>query len=104
MGPERGLRRDQRAEGLALDYADDVAGGLHAEDHHGHVVVAAQGYGGGVHDAEVEAEHVGVGDFGELGGVGVGLGIGGVDAIDGGGFEQDVGSDLHGAQAGSGVG
>jgi hypothetical protein len=98
------LGGDEGAQGFALDYADYVAGGLHAEDHHGHVVVSAEGDGGGVHDAEVEAEDFGVGDFGELGGGGVEFGVGGVDAVDGGGFEQDVCADLHGAEAGCGVG
>src|SRR5205823_4156125 len=75
-----------------------------AEDHHGHVVVFAEGDGGGVHDAEVEAEDVGVGDLVEFGGFFVDFGVGGVDSVDGGGFEEDVGFDLHGAEAGGGVG
>src|ERR1035441_9782098 len=37
----------QRAQRLALDHADDVARLPHAEEHHGHVVVAAEGYGCG---------------------------------------------------------
>ena len=40
----------------------------------------------------------------EFCGVVVDLGVGGIDAVDGGGLEQDVGLDLHGAQAGGGVG
>jgi hypothetical protein len=60
------------------------------EDQHGHFVVAAKGDGGGVHDAEVEAEDVGVGDLGKLGGVSVDLGVGGVDAVDRGSLEQGV--------------
>jgi hypothetical protein len=95
---------DQRAYLFAADDADDVALLAHAEDHHGHVVVAAEGDGGLVHDAEVETDDVGVGDLGELGGFGVELGVRGVDAVDGGGFEEDVGFDLHGAEAGGGVG
>src|SRR6185312_9559320 len=83
---------------------DDVSRLFHAEHHHGHIVVFAEGYGSGVHDAKVEAENVVVGDLLEFGGVRAGLGIGGVDAVDRGGLEQDVGLDLHGAQAGGGVG
>src|ERR1039458_7394498 len=94
----------QRAQRLALDHADDVARLPHAEDHHGHVVVAAEGYGCGVHDAEVQAEDVRVGNLLELGDVGVDFGVGGIDAVDRGGLQQDVGFDLHGAQRGSGVG
>src|SRR5438270_13744711 len=40
----------------------------------------------------------------ELSGFFVDFGVGGVDAVDGGGFEEDVGFDLHGAEAGGGVG
>jgi len=40
----------------------------------------------------------------EFGGFVVDLGVGGVDAVDRGGLEEDVGLDLHGAEAGGGVG
>ena len=40
----------------------------------------------------------------EFGGFFVDFGVGGVDSVDGGGFEEDVGFDLHGAEAGGGVG
>src|SRR5207302_3534658 len=99
-----GLGGYQGADFFAFDDPDDVAGLAHAEDHHGHVVVFAEGDGGGVHDAEVEAEDVGVGDLVEFGGFFVDFGVGGVDSVDGGGFEEDVGFDLHGAEAGGGVG
>jgi hypothetical protein len=98
------LGGDERAYLFAADDADDVALLTHAEDHHGHVVVFAEGYGSGVHDTEVEAENVVVGDLGEFGSFVVDLGVGSVDAIDRGGFEEDVGLDFHGPEAGSGIG
>ena len=101
---EKNLSRDERADLLSADDADDVSGFAHAEDHHGHVVVFAERYGSGIHDAEVEAENVRVGDLLEFGGFVVEFGIGGVDAVDGGGLEEYVGFDLHGAEAGGGVG
>ena len=60
--------------------------------------------GGGVHDTEVEAEHLAVGDLLEFGGFVVDFRVCGVDAVDGGGLEKDVCLDLHGAEAGGGVG
>src|SRR6202035_2232715 len=87
-----GLGGDQRADLFAADYADDVALFAHAEDHHGHVVVFAEGDGGGVHDAEVEAEDVRVGDLGEFGGFVVDLaggGVGGEEWVAGTGGEDD---------------
>ena len=98
------LRGNEGTDFFAADDADDVSRLAHAEDHHGHVVVFTERDGGGVHDAEVEAEDVGVGDLRELGGFFVDFGVGGVDAVDGGGFEEDVGFDLHGTEAGGGVG
>src|SRR5205807_7715623 len=93
---------DKGADLFAADDAYDVAGLPHAEDHHGHVVVFAERDGGGVHDAEVEAEDVVVGDQVEFGGFFVCFWVGGVDSVDGGGLEADVGLDLHGAEAGGG--
>src|SRR5579864_1916995 len=90
---------DQGADLLSADNADDVALLTHAEDHHGHVVVFTEGDGGGVHDAEVEAEDIGVGDLVEFGGFVVDFGVGSVDTVDGGGFEEDVRFDVHGLQA-----
>lgn len=98
------LGSDERAYFFAADDADDIAGFAHAEDHHGHVVVFTEGDSGGVHDAEVEAEDVAVGDLLEFCGFFVDFGVGGVDAVDGGGLEEDVGLDLHGTEAGGGVG
>ena len=95
---------DQGADLFAADDAYDVAGLAHAEDHHRHVVVTTEGYCSGVHDAEVEAKHLAIGDLFEFCGFIVDLGVGGVDAVDGGGLEQYVGLDLHGAEAGGGVG
>ena len=60
------LGGDQGANFFAADDADDIAGFAHAEDHHGHVVVFTEGDGGGVHDAEVEAKDVRVGDLFEF--------------------------------------
>jgi len=99
-----GLGGDEGTYFFAADHADDIAGFTHAEDHHGHVVVFAEGDCGRVHDAEVEAEDVVVGDLLELCSFVVDLGVSGVDTVDGGGFEEDVGFDLHGAEAGGGVG
>src|SRR5579884_2290029 len=51
---QRGLRRDHRTHQLAFDNTDDIAAFAHTEDHHGHTVVSAHGYGRGVHDPQVE--------------------------------------------------
>ena len=98
------LGGDERAYLFAADDANDITGLAHAEDHHGHIVVTTQGDGGGVHDAEIKTKHLAVGDLLELGGGVIFFGIGGVDTVDGGGFEEDVGLDFHGPEAGGGVG
>src|SRR5271156_4519406 len=95
---------DQGTNLFAADDPDDVSWLAHAEDHHGHIVVFAEGDGCGVHDSEIEAEDVRVGNLWKFGGFIVDFGVGGVDAVDGGGLEEDVGLDLHGAKAGGGVG
>lgn len=95
---------DEGPDFFSSDDADDVAGFAHTEDHHGHVVVFAEGDGCGVHDFEVETEDVVVGDLLEFGGFFVDFWIGGVDAIDRGGLEENVSFDLHGTEAGSSVG
>lgn len=95
---------DQRADLFARDDADDVALLSHAEDHHGHVVVAAQRYGCGIHDSQVEPEDIVVGDLREACCVRVLLGVSRVDAVDRGGLQKNVGSDLHRAQGSCGIG
>jgi hypothetical protein len=47
-----GLGGDQRADALSGDDAEDVAGLVHVEEDHGHVVVLAGRDGGPVHDLE----------------------------------------------------
>ena len=98
------LRGDKGAYFFTADNADDVAGLTHTEDHHGHVVVFAEGDGRCIHDAEIEAKDVVVSDLLEFRGFVVGFGVCGVDSFDGGGFEKDICLDLHGAEAGGGVG
>ncbi len=94
----------QGAYFFALHDALEVSDGVHVEDDDGEVVLLAHAGGGEVHDLEAAAQHFVVGDVGELGGCGVFLGVGGVDAVDAGAFEHDVGFDLDAAQAGACVG
>src|SRR5215475_158692 len=89
----------QRANLLSGDDADDVALFTHAEDHHRHIVVAAQRNGCRVHHAKILTQDVVISDLVEAFGVRIFLWIGRVDAIDGGGLQEDVGLDLHGAKS-----
>src|SRR6185295_2962848 len=91
---------DVVAQGSPLD----VAHVGHVEDQDGHVVVHAEGDGGGVHHLELPLEDVQVGELAEADGGGVLLGVGGVDAVHLGGLHDDVRVDLHGAEGGGGVG
>ena len=70
----------------------------------GMLPLAAEGDGRQVHDAQLPFQHLVVGQFLEELGVVVGFGVGTVDAVDLGGFEQNVGADFGGTQGGAGVG
>ncbi len=100
----RSLSRDERPELFAFNDAEDIPAFAHREDDHGQRVVLAERDSGDVHDAQAELDDVRVGDLVILGSGGVLLGVCGVDAVDAGGFEEDLGADLHRAQAGRGVG
>ena len=78
-------------------------GCLMSKDHDRHLVVVAQGRGGGVHDLEVAVEDLAVADGLEALGVGVGARVRVVDAVDVGGLHEDLCVDLAGAQGGGGV-
>lgn len=67
-------------------------------------MLVAHGEGGHVHDAEVFAHGLGVGELVVALGGGVLLGIGGVDAVDFGGLHQEVAVEFGGAEGGAGVG
>ena len=75
----------------------DVVGLEEVEDDDGHIVVEAQGEGGGIHNAELLLQGFEVGDFLVAFGFGILFGIAVVNAVDLGGFEDDVGADFIGA-------
>jgi len=88
----------ERSDLFTGDYANDVSLLPHAEDHHRHIVVAAQRYSGRVHHAKIPAENLGIGDLFETSGGAIFLWIGGVDTVDRSGLQKDVGPDLHRSQ------
>ncbi len=93
-----------RADVLAGHDAHDIAWGLQIEDHERQFAFHEEGDGGEVHDAELFTEDLFVGDLVVEASCGVFIGVGGVDAIDLGGFEDDIGLDFGGSQRGAGVG
>lgn len=95
---------DEGADGVALGDLGDVARGVVVEDDDGHAVFAGEGEGGGVHDGEALADGVFVIEGGVALGVGVDVGVFGVDAIDFGGFEDGVAVKFDGSEDGGGVG
>ena len=94
---------NEGADLLPADNADDIARLAHAEDHHRHVVVFAQGNSRGVHHTQVETKDLAIRDLGEFGRFIVDFGVSGINSVDGSSFEEDVGFDLHRPQAGGRV-
>src|SRR5262245_63183433 len=74
--------RDVGPDLLALEQAVDVAGLQKVEHHDRDAVVPAEGDRSRVHDLQVLADHVEVGDLVVAGGVGVELRVGAVHAVD----------------------
>ena len=92
------------ADRLAGDDLGKVARGVHVEYDYGLVVFFAKGGGGEVHHAQAAVVNLVVGDFGEFGGGGVFLRVGGIYAIYASAFEHDISFDLDGAESRAGVG
>ena len=89
---------------FALHHLLEVTHDVHVEDVDGEVVLLAHGGGGEVHHLESAGVDLVVGDLGELGGGGVLLGVGGVDAVDAGALEHHVGLNFDAAERRAGVG
>jgi len=92
------------ADIFAFHHLLEVAHNVHVEDVDGEVVLLAHGGGGEVHHLESAGVDLVVGDLGELGGGGVLLGVGGVDAVDAGALEHHIGLNLDAAKRRAGVG
>ena len=73
---------NDRADLLTDDGFAQVALAFHTEDVHRQLVVHAQAEGGRIDDFEAALQGVLVADLGDLLGVRVDLGVGGVDAVD----------------------
>lgn len=95
---------DERSDVFAVHDLLEVADDVHVEDVDGEVVLLAHRRGGEVHDFQSAGVDLVVGDVGELRGGRIFLGVGGVDAVDAGAFEHDVGFNLDAAQRRAGVG
>ena len=95
---------DEGADFFAFDGESNGVRVAEVKDEDGQVVVQAKRECRGVHDAEALPEGVDEGDVVVFDGVRVLFGIFVVDAVDLGGFEDDVGIDLVSAQGGRGVG
>ena len=95
---------DERSDVFAVHDLLEVADDVHVEDVDGEVVLLAHRCGGEVHDFQSAGVDLVVGDVGELCGGRIFLGVGGVDAVDAGAFEHDVGLNLDAAQRRAGVG
>ena len=80
------------------NYLLQVAHGVHVEDDDGQIVFLAHAGGGEIHHAQVAAEHLVIGDVGELRGCGVFLRVGRVDAVHARAFEHDICLNLDAAQ------
>lgn len=94
---------DDGADGLSGDSAGDVAGSVEVEDDDGESLLGAHGECGHVHDAELLVEGLFEGEVVEACGVGVFFGVGGVDAVDFGGFEDGIALEFGGAEGRGGV-
>jgi len=88
------LRVDEGADFVAFEEAGEVARGVHVEDDDGHLAVGAKGVGRLVHYFEVLGDGFVEGEFIVLYGGGVFFGVGRVDAIDTGAFQEGVGADF----------
>src|SRR3954462_9831026 len=98
------LRGNGRPDRFTRDHASQVSRGAQVEDDDRELVVHAQGDGGGVHHLEPLFQDLDVGNGIVFGGVFVDHRVGGVDAVDLGPLEDDVGFHLHRAERSGGVG
>ena len=94
----------QSADVLAGDDLLEVAHDVHVEDVDGEVVLHAHGGGGDVHYLQPLGNDILIGDVLELGGGGVLLGVGGVDAVHTGSLQHHVGLYLYATQGRTRVG
>lgn len=77
---------------------------VHVENDDRHTVIHAEAESRGVHDLEAAGESLRERDMSKAFGGGVFDGVRVVDAIDFGGFEDDVGTDFVGAEGSGGIG
>src|SRR5262245_27803269 len=85
---------NQSAFVLAQHHAAQRAGLEDAEHRDRQLLVAAQGEGGGIHHTQVARDRLVEADLGVALGTRVALRIGGVDAVDLGSLEHDLGAHL----------
>lgn len=95
---------EEGADFLAPNDGGDVAALFEVEDEDGEFSFTAHGERGHVHDFEFAGHGFGEGDVVEAGGSWVFLGVGGVDTIDFGGFEEHFAFEFGGAEGGAGIG
>ena len=76
----------------------EVAGNIHVEHIDGQVILLTHGSCGKVHDLEVTVVYLIKCDLVKLGGCGILLGIGSVDAVHAGTLEHYIGFNLYAAQ------
>jgi len=86
------------ADGLAFHDLPDVSWNFEVKDEEGDVAFLAHGQGSHVHDTEAFFEGLLEGEGVVAGGGGVFVGVCGVDAIDFGGFEEDLAVEFSGPE------
>lgn len=94
---------DPGTDGATGDGGGELTGPLKVADEDRDLVLATKGNAGGIHDLEIFLENVKVGEVGEEASVGIFAGIVIEDAFDLGGFDQELGVDLLGAESGGGI-
>src|SRR5688500_19260881 len=96
--------RHRRADGVTKHDSADAAGFSEIEYDDWQLVVHAEGNGRGVHDLQLPLEDLQIRNAWVFGGRRGEHRIGGVDAVDLGALQDELGLDLHGAQRGGGNG
>ena len=94
---------DEGTDFFSHDDAFQIVRTEEVENDDRHLVVHAKREGSGIHDLQLLLQGVEIADIGKTFRLRIFLGIGIVDAVDLGGFEDDFGADFIGAQSGSGV-
>ena len=95
---------NQGAYVFSLHYLLQIAYNIHIEHIDGQIVFLAHGGGGEVHYLESASVNLVVGNLFKLGGGGVFLWVGGVDAIHTGAFQHHICFNFNAAQTGTRVG